>query len=144
MGMTSDVDARPSGHLKGTVAVKRIDVDLAGTSVGAPVLIIRDRLRPCEPNVRHGHALGITASAVRHPHHSVIGQRRTPYAWSSGLLRYPARPRTYGLASSAGGKGSLQVVANRKLEPYSDLQVRARHTPEPTRTPRYPVSTRTY
>ena len=49
------------------------------------------------------------------------GQRRTPYAWSSGLLRYPACPRTYGLASSAGGKGLLQAVTNRKLEPYSDL-----------------------
>jgi len=49
------------------------------------------------------------------------GQRRTPYAWSSGLLRYLACPRTYGLASSAGGKGLLQDVTNRKLEPYSDL-----------------------
>lgn len=39
------------------------------------------------------------------------GQRRTPYAWSSGLLRYLACPRTYGLASSAGGKGSPQAVA---------------------------------
>ena len=27
-----------------------------------------------------------------------------------GLLRYPACPRTYGLASSAGGKGSPQAV----------------------------------
>ena len=31
-------------------------------------------------------------------------KRRTPYARSSGLLRYPARPRTCGLSASAGGK----------------------------------------
>ena len=54
-----------------------------------------------------------------------VTARRKADAWSSGLLRCPACPRTYGLASSAGGKGSLQVTANRKLEPYSDLLVPA-------------------
>ena len=33
------------------------------------------------------------------------GQRRTPYAWSSGLLRYLACSRTSSPSVSAGGKG---------------------------------------
>ena len=33
------------------------------------------------------------------------GQRRTPYAWSSGLLRYPGCPCTSSPSASAGGKG---------------------------------------
>ena len=68
------------------------------------------------------------------------GQRRTPYAWSSGLLRYPACPRTYGLASSAGGKGSLQAVAScchtRLAAPPS--------APHPSRCSSTAISARTY
>ena len=45
------------------------------------------------------------------------GQRRTPYAWSSGLLRYRACPRACGLASSAGGKDSPQPSPSRRPPP---------------------------
>lgn len=59
-----------------------------------------------------------------------LGQRRTPYAWPSGLLRYPARPRTCGLSASAGGKGFAAAVT---LPGTRTLLV-------PTRTRRYELA----
>ena len=45
------------------------------------------------------------------------GQRRTPYAWPSGLLPSRARPRPSSPSASAGGKGSLQRPSGWRLEP---------------------------
>ncbi len=45
------------------------------------------------------------------------GQRRTPYARSSGLLPSRARPRPSSPSASAGGKGSLQRLPNSHRTP---------------------------
>ena len=82
--------------------------------VGGAIGLVRATRRPC-PARPTANRYAPWPSCV------TPGLRRTPYAWSSGLLRCLARPRTYGLSASAGGKGLLQAVTNRKLEPYSDL-----------------------
>ena len=48
------------------------------------------------------------------------GQRRTPYAWSSGLLRYPGCPRTTSPSASAGGKGIPQPSPQQPPQATSD------------------------
>ncbi len=53
------------------------------------------------------------------------GQRRTPYAWSSGLLRYPGCPRTSSPSASAGGKGTPRA------SPQQPPQATSGHTHGP-------------
>ena len=48
------------------------------------------------------------------------GQRRTPYAWSSGLLRYPGCPRTSSPSASAGGKGTPRSSLRQSPQATSD------------------------
>lgn len=71
------------------------------------------------------------------------GQRRTPYAWSTGLLRYPGCPRTSSPSASAGGKGTPAdvtptVTTSHKL-PHPRL--RFRHAAAPQKVVTAPLET---
>ena len=60
------------------------------------------------------------------------GQRRTPYARSSGLLRYPGRPRTSSPSASAGGKGSLRRQHNSHRTPPASVSQPLHQQPTPS------------
>lgn len=61
------------------------------------------------------------------------GQRRTPYAWSSGLLRSPGCPRTSSPSASASGKCTPQTVTSAAAASHQrpHPRYRNRHTAAP-------------
>ena len=67
------------------------------------------------------------------------GQRRTPYARSSGLLPSRARPRPSSPSASAGGKGSLQRLPSSHRTPPATVSQPPLQHPKPSSAHQKPL-----